>query len=443
MATRGARRRRRSTQGIRLQERLRQFVTGWSGLVTVSVLLVVVVLVQGILRLPLPFGVGERQETPDPWGYVTVPRGELPKVVFVADVSGGKNVEESGAKYGIEQALNERGQVRNTSFELAVVEDTCDAAAATLKAQELAADVQVVGIISEACAASGIAAKAVYEEQKLPYFVMGTAPELTGRGTRVTYRLRWNERNQARLAATYARGELQVARAMVLTDGTAEANTTSELFRSQFRVIGGRIADGRALGDNTAEIERLAADARVLDVNYIYYIGNGRTGALVLRALKDGDYEGHFVVARRTHIDPDYLAVGPAALEGTFATNMQTPRADQYAFWKETYEKDYGPVQPLSQEGYDATNILLSSVDVAARESTTGALEFGRQLLTGIIRVLPYAGITGQFGYQLTNPGDRTTMLITMNKFEDGEYRQVAGQGPLPTPEPQDQNIDE
>ena len=98
MATRGARRRRRSTQGIRLQERLRQFVTGWSGLVTLSVLLVVVVLVQGILRLPLPFGVGERQETPDPWGYVTVPRGELPKVVFVADVSGGKNVEESGAK---------------------------------------------------------------------------------------------------------------------------------------------------------------------------------------------------------------------------------------------------------------------------------------------------------------------------------------------------------
>lgn len=424
MTIRRARRRRRQPViEPSLALRILQFVTSWEGIIAFSVLIVLVVLVQGILRLPLPFDLGKPPPVPDAWGTINVPRGLPMKLVYIGDVSGGANLEAPGAKQSLELAIKERGAFQGTKVELQVVEDPCDPGQAAEKARELAQDPQVVGVITQACSASTLAARAVYEEAKLPYLSLTTtAPQLTLPGTLVTFRLLWNEKTQGRNAALYARQDLQAARALLLHDGSFDAEAVTGEFRAQFRAAAGQIVDHLSLNAEGKEWSNVLKELISLDADLVYFSGRGKTARAFLAFIRQGGYGGHFMVTDVAARDPEYLQ-DSSLTDGTYATLVQTQRTERYAFWKETYEKEYGLVGPLSAESYDAASILLQALEAAVKPKGDGTLETGRQRLVGVIRSLPYDGVTGKAAFD--SNGDRAAVLVQILKMENGEYRQV------------------
>ena len=425
MTTRRERRRQRrlGARESRLWVKALQYATGWEAIIGLSILVVIFVLVQGILRLSLPFGLGEPAPPPDPWGYVNVPRGSPIKLAYIEDASHSTSPETPGAKQAIDLALNEHGKVHNTPVELHVVKDTCDGQAASDQARALAQDPQVVGVISGACQASTLAAKEIWEEVKLPYFSLSsTDPALTTPGTLVTFRLLWNAKAQGRRAALYARQELKANRALLLHDGSPDAVEVLNEFRGNFRPQGGQIVDLRALDPEGKGWDNVTKETKSLEADLVYFSGSGKTAGALAAFLRGNGYEGKFMATDAAFTDPEYLKAGQA-VEGTYVSTQQVPRSAGYAFWKETYEKEYGQVGLLAPEAYDAAMILLQTLDSAATLEKNGTLKIGRLRLAGQIRSLPYEGVSGKASFDAN--GDRGSILAQVMKVENGQFQVV------------------
>ncbi|MBI2887944.1 MAG: branched-chain amino acid ABC transporter substrate-binding protein [Chloroflexi bacterium] len=420
---RAARRRRQVVETASLPARLLHFVTSWEGIIGLSVVLVLVTLAQGVLRLRLPFDLGQPPPPPDAWGYINVPRSTSIKLAYIGDVSGMGRLEDAGSRQGVELALKERAEIKGFKTELVSVEDTCDAEKAREKAQELAQDPQVVGVVSQACPASTVAQQQVLGEAKLPFLSLSnTSAALTAVNSPVTFRLLWNEKSQGRDAALYARQTVQAKRALLLHDGSPGADEILEEFRGQFRAQAGQIADRRPVDPAGSDWGAVLKEVQSLDVDLVYYAGGGKTAKGVLAFLRRSGYAGSFMVADGAYYEPEYQALGPD-LEKTYATTLQGQRSARFAFWRESYEKEYGAVGRFSPEGYDAAMLLLEALDAAAKAKGDGSLEVGRSLLLGTMRSLPYEGITGRTAFDAN--GDRANMLINVWKYEDGQFLQV------------------
>ena len=421
MNTRRAQRRRRTTTGPDFLTRVRRFATGWEGLASLAVLIVLAVLIQGVFDLRLPSS--ESKPPPrDLWGYLNIPPGVGPKIVYVGDASGGALLDASGARQAVELALQERGSIHGTQVELVVVEDACDSEEAVLKAAELVLDPQVVGVISQACHDSTLAAREVYEKERLPYFSLNlTSPDLT-EGSVNTYRMLWNDKRQGVDAALYSVEQLNAGRALLLHDGSLGARETLGAFRSQFRAQRGQIADLRPVDASEKGWNDVLQETETLEVDMVYFAGGGKTAGALLSFLRGNGYEGEFMVTGAAYSDQEYLLAGQV-LESTYASTLQAPRSEGYPIWKETYEKAYGPVGTLSPEAYDAATVLLRAVDTVASPKEDGTLEIGRNALRSNMRRLPLQGVTGRADFDPN--GDRTSVLVLIMKYEDGEFTQV------------------
>ncbi len=437
--TRGARRRRRGTASLPPLDRVRRFFRSWEALISLSVVIVAVVLAAGIFRwsISLPFGLGTlgktpKPEPPDVWGNITIPIGESAKLLYIGDASPEQQVGVSETRRAVEQALRERGEIQGMQVELTVLEDGCDAADATAKAAERKENPHLIGVISQACPTSAVAAKPIFEEAKLPYMVLTvTAPSFTGPGTLASFRMRWNEKAQGREAARYARQELKAGRALVLYETGAEHESIASEFRSGFRSGGGNVLDSRGIAPGVAEASSAAAQAKDMNGDFVYFTGSGQTALDLLRALRETGFSGGFMVSEAVQRDPGYAA-GGAALEGTYASVLQTERGERYASWKEEHEREYGPVGEFSAEAYDATTLLLRGLELAAKK-TENEVEFGRQRTISLMRGIAPEGVSGRLGFDAN--GDRVSIGKPILRYENGAWEEVKI-APPPAPAP-------
>lgn len=428
MTTRGARRRRTRTSRVTLRRRFQLFLRSWEAMIALSVLVVISVLAAGIFRLTLPFDFLKPPPAPDPWGTFALPAGTPAKLVYIGNVQG-MSIDAAGTRQAVELALKERGTVKEATVELSVVEDRCDAGQASARAVELANGPSLLGVISHACPASTLAAKAAFEEARVPYFSLNsTEPGLTVQGTMNTFRMAWNQKQQARDAARYARRDLRLGRGLFLHDGTPDNEAVASAVRDEFRRARGTVVDLRPVSAGEVEGKRAAVQAKEMNADFLFFAGAPPAALSTLTALKGSEFTGKWMASDALQRDPAYNAAG-ALLEGTLATTLQNPRADRYALWKEGYEKEYGPAGDFSAEAYDAASLLMVSAE-AIGVKRDNRLEIGKQRLVSVLRVYPFDGLAGRSGFDAN--GDRNQVLRVVLKYESGEWKQVQVTPPVP-----------
>lgn len=435
MATRGARRRRRGGVSLTPAQRFQRFIRSWEAIIGVSVLIVALVMLGGILRwsISLPFGIGAKPAPPDVWGSVAAPAGSSTKVLYVADVSKGQAADAAGARQAVEMALKDRGgSVKEVPVELMIAEDRCDADQAAAKAAEQIQEPYLIGVISGACPPSTTAAKRTFEEARIPYMVLAnSAPSLTGPGTLVTFRMSFNEKSQGREAARIIRQESpRPEKALVLYEATGEHETVAADMRTAFRAQGGSVVDLRGVSPGSIEAVGVAAQAREMRADLVYFSGGGPTALAILNALKAGGFGGRWMVSDAAQKDPEYLVAG-SALEGTYASNLQGDTTAKSATFKEQYEKEYGPLGELSAVAYDAATLLLQGSELAGQKKDN-QVEFGRNRTVQVMRGFPQAGVSGRLAFD--SNGDRTLLARPVVKYEGGVWQEVKAVPPVPVP---------
>ncbi|GEM_PF-3240498 len=425
MTTRRARRHRQPGPRPDLLTRFKAFPSSWAGLISFSVGMIAIVLVVGVFRIPLPFLSSSTDPAPDPWGTVTVPKGGTFHITYIGDTSNGASIDASGATAAIRQVLKDRPTVKEANVELQMVEDKCNAETATTQARQIASDPMTVAVISAACTVSAQAAAAVFEEQHVTQVLLNNHdPALTNSMAFATFRTSWNRKSEGPDTARSAFDDLNLRRGIVFYDGSTDAETVANDFATTFRQAtsgptAGQIADVLKTSTQTSDID--AASKRILQLQpeFLYFSGTGDVGTALKVAATAAGFTGVYIVSDQARNDPLLARLG-AAQQGLVAAQASVAKGSGYDTWKETYERDNGTVGPLSAEAFDAAQVVLQSLDTAGRTKNDGTLELGRRQIANVVRVLPYDGVTGRFGYD--GKGDRVLAMVQLVRYTNGAW---------------------
>jgi len=244
-----------------------------------------------------------------------------------------------------------------------------------------------------------------------------TALELTARGIPIFFRTCWNDKIQARRAASFAYSR-KWTKIAVIHDKSDYGQSLGEDFAEHIRSKGGKILaiEGVTRGDK--DFSPVLTKIKPLKPQLIYFGGMAAEGVLLARQMKRvGLRKTHFMSDDGCYTEKDFIQAGGQATNGCYVTYAKQPDPD----WVKKFEAKYGPRQTFSPQAYDAANILMLAVEKAAEKRSDGSLVIGKRALRNAVADTKYNGITGEISFDPY--GDRTGSVVVIYKVteEDGK----------------------
>jgi len=275
-------------------------------------------------------------------------------------------------------------------------------------ATEAAGNESIVGVVGPAFSGESDAAGPIFAEAGLPTVSpSATNPTLAENGWDTFHRALGNDATQGPAAATYIQDTIGSKATFVIDDASEYGAGLAGIVEENLGDI--------VVGTDTIQVGDTDFSATVTKVNdakpdTIFFGGYYAEATILIGQLRDGGFEGDFVVADGVK-DPAYLEAGKAA-EGTTITCPCIPDTDPaVAEFAEAYEAEFGEAPgTYAAEAYDAASIFLDGI--AAGNGT-------REDLLAFINEYDEAGITKQLKFDET--GEPTDVHVYSYKVENGE----------------------
>lgn len=354
------------------------------------------------LMASLAFG----QDCTDPLGCVEVQDGDPIVIGYMLTTSGATSFLGEDSVGGIELAISARdGELMGYEIELVGEDSLCSAEGGQAAAQRVAADQSIVGVIGTNCSSAAAAALPIISEAGLVLISpSNTAPILTSDDASMGgiwqagyYRTAHNDLFQGAVAAQFAYNELGARSVATVHDGSPYADGLQAVMADEFEKLGGTVTFQGAVNvgdtDMTPILTEIAADAPDLIYAPIFqpesdfmWAQKGNISGLESTTLMGAD---------ASLVDGFPEAAGVAAvgsyLSGPYVEN------EAYDALLAAWADEIGGVPPsgFHAHAYDATNMLLNSIEAVAVETDDGLL-IGRQALRDALTgISGYNGVIG------------------------------------------------
>jgi branched-chain amino acid transport system substrate-binding protein len=375
------------------------------------------VLLALILALFNPWGgaVGAADE----WGTITIPAGKPVKIALGAMLTGDYASLGLDIKNGAEMAVQDKGDLLGHPIELQAEDDGCAGPSSVAIAEKICNDPLVVGLIGYMCSGGSKPASDIHNRYRVVMISpSSTALELTARNIPIFFRTCWNDRIQARRAAEFAwkRGFKEVA---CIHDKSDYGQSLAEDFGKNISALGGRVLAMEGITRGDKDFTPVLTKIKPLKPQLIYFGGMAAEGVLIVRQMKrTGLARTAFMSDDGCYTEKDFIQAGGTATTGSYVTYAKEPDPG----WVKRFEARYGPRQTFSPQAYDATVILMSAVEKAARKQPDGALSIGKKELRDAVAATGTDGITGKIAFDAH--GDRTGSVVVVYRVaEEGGKR--------------------
>lgn len=347
---------------------------------------------------------GEALECTDPLGCVEVGPDD-PILLASSLVISGPNTELGlDSQYGVEIALDFRGEVLGHALELQPEDDGCNAEGGQTSAQKIVSNPQIVAMVGTSCSGAGVpAAKIISDAGYAMVSPSNTSPALTEPSQHQAGYLRTahNDVVQGRAMAEYAINELGVTKAAAIHDGDPYTEGLASVFSEAFQELGGEIVAFEAIDANADDvIAPLTTIAAAGPPEFIYYPVFIPLGSLITKQAKEVDGLDGVILSGADGIQsPSFLEAAGDAAEGMYVSGPDLGFGNElYDRFLTTYQEKYGtePTAPFHAHAFDATNMILDAIEAVAVEGSDGTLLIGRQALReALFATSGMAGITG------------------------------------------------
>ncbi len=284
------------------------------------------------------------------------------------------------------------------------LDDGCtDAEMAVAVADRLLAEETLVGVIGPMCTTGAQAANDEYERAGIVHMSpSATRVDLSANGEEYFFRTSWRDDAQARLQSSHASGPLQAKTAVVIDDGDPYGKGLADAFASEFVEDGGQVIARERIERGTVDFGPLAREIVAAAPDLVVFEGLNPEGALILKALRDGQYTGAFMAPDGLLSTRDFLEAAGAAAEGAIVTGGPTPDEALVLRFEERFQRR--PSTPFVLQTHDAVTVLLRAIDaVAVRDA--GGLSIERAALLDRLRETEFDGLTGHIAFD--DVGDR------------------------------------
>ena len=357
-------------------------------------------------------GTSTKQATPtaapEPSAAIEIPKGQPLKIGVSAALSGDQQSLGADLADAVELATKDRNStLKGHPLRVVRMDDRCnDAEQAVAVGRSLTADQGMAGVIGPMCTTGAQAANSVYEAAHLVHILpAATRADLSQQGERFLFRTAWLDGAQAQAQAAYAATSLHAATAVVVDDAEPYGRTLADGFTAAFEATGGTVGFRERIQRGDKDFSALARKVKSTNPDVVAFEGLNPEGALVVQALRKGEYRGAFVAPDGVLSARDFIGADKSsAAEGAIVTGGPTPDDAFVAKFREAFKR--APGTPFVLQAHDAATALLKAIESVATERADGTLVIDREQLAATLRAQGLDGLTGTIRFD--ERGDRS-----------------------------------
>ncbi len=367
----------------------------------------------------------------DALGCVEVAAGDSIRVASALVITGPNESLGLDSQYGVEIALEDRGEILGHALELQAEDDGCSAEGGQTAGQKIVSDPSIVGVVGTSCSGAGVPMSQIVCDAGMAMISpSNTAPVLTGADTRQPcyFRTAHNDTIQGAAMANFVFNDLGLTQAGIIHDGDPYTEGLASSFRTAFEALGGEVVAFEAEAADATNVEPILTSVAASGPEIIYYPVFIPLGSLITKTAQEIDgLDGVVLAAADGVLSPDFLEAAGDAAEGMFMSGPDLNFGNViYDTFLETYESNYGtePTAPFHAHAYDATNLLLNAIETVAAQDADGNLLIGRQaLIDAIAATSAMDGITGTISCD--EFGDCADPQIAVNQVQGGAFEAI------------------
>ncbi len=372
-------------------------------------------------------------ECDDAIGCVTYAPDEPIRIASALVITGPDSQLGLDSQYGVEIAIDFRGQVSGHDVELQAEDDGCSAEGGQAAGQKIVSDPTIIGVVGTSCSGAGVPMSLVISEAG--YFMVSpsnTSPVLTDPANAWNpgyLRTAHTDKVQGAAIADYAFNVLGLTTAAAIHDGDPYTEGLTNAFRESFQALGGTIVAYTAVNKGDTDMRPVLTDvAAAGPPDFLYYpVFTAECALLSKQALEVAGLENTVRSAADGCIsDAAALAIGDASA-GMYWSGPDIAFAGQlYEDFKAAYLDMYGTetLSVFHAHAFDATNMIFDCIESVGVLEADGTLHIGRDdMRTCLYATTGFDGITGTL--TCDEYGDCADPKISISEIQDGDYVKI------------------
>ncbi len=227
-------------------------------------------------------------------------------------------------------------------------------------ATEVAGDETIIGVVGPAFSGESAAAGPIFAEGGVPTITpSATNPTLADNGWDTFHRALGNDATQGPAAAKYIQDTLQAKATFVIDDASEYGSGLAGIVEE---TLGDAVVGTDTIQAGDTDFSATVTRVTDSDADTVFFGGYYAEATILIGQLRNGGFEGTFVVADGVK-DPAFLDAKDAA-EGTVITCPCIPDTDPaVAEFATDYEEEFGEAPgTYAAEAYDAASIFLDGI---------------------------------------------------------------------------------
>jgi branched-chain amino acid transport system substrate-binding protein len=375
----------------------------------------------------------------DEFGCVEVAEGEPIRIASALSISGDTAFLGNDSNYGIEIAIEDRGQVMGREIDLVTEDAGCGQAEdGQTAAQAIASDPSIVAVIGTTCSRTAVPAMPVLAEEGIVMISpSNTAPSLTDPesedyGGDFYARTAYNDEVQGAAVAQFACEELGVSTAATIHDGSPYAEQLQQVFVDEFEAqCQGETTAQEAINVGDTDMRPVLTTIAADSPEFLFFPVFDPEGPLIaIQSQEVAGLENTILAGADGVKDQGFIdAAGDVAEEvGMYFSGPDLNFGEEYTgAFLEKYREISGeenPIAPYHAHGYDAANIIFDAIEEVGIEGDDGTLYIPRTALKDFVRGLEnYEGLTGNL--TCDEFGDCADPEVSIAQLRSGVFEEV------------------
>ena len=320
-------------------------------------------------------GCGQKAEEPkeeDP--AVEGPQfdGELLIGVMVpvtgSEATYGKDMENA-VKIAVDE-INEKGGLLGKKVVLTLGDDGCDPQMASAAASKLVSS-EVVAVVGGYCSGATLPTLKIYADAMVPMVIpAANSTRIAEENPGWAFQINSPGYHQAEKATSWFE-TLGSTKLALVHQGDGFSEDLAQLTQKAWQDKGHEVVAYEVVNKGEQDFSALVTKIRSAGADVVYWTAYHADGALLIRQLKQGGFQGEIVVGDGSSSAELLEIAGPAG-EGVYCTSPPVvdflPAAKSFIEkYVATYNQAPGPYSGLS---YDAMNLLASAIEKAGSTDT-------------------------------------------------------------------------
>lgn len=338
-----------------------------------------------------------------PWGRVVIPPGQPLTLALAVNANAAPDSADAAMREEAALALAVAGTVQGHSLQTVAIPVHCGSGDATTLVPDAAMLRGVIGVIGPACSDACVYSEGALYEQRLTMITPAcTAAAVVQQGFPTVFRLAWDDNEQAVIAAEYARRNLRVGHAAVISDGSVYARSLAEAFKFTFRGNGGSIVADLTTSAVVADAPRLARELQATPAGAVFFAARPRPGPDLAAALQGALPGVAFMGPASLLASSDCGAGGDCRLDAALAQNRPNAyiavglEREGNTFRSEL---DLGGHASFRAQTADAVHLYVEALRKVGRARADGALVVDLKQLRAAIAGQSLRGASGRIAF--------------------------------------------